>query len=417
MQHEIPVDKIGPNGVTMAGAVSACVHCGFCLAACPTYKVLGEEMDSPRGRIILMKNVLEGGLGVQEAAPYIDRCLGCLGCVTACPSGVQYGELLTAYRAFTEDQRSRPAIDTLARKLAKETLPHPARFRAAASAGKLASPFKGVMPGPLSAMLSLLPKDMPKAAPLPEKMEAAGKRRARVALLTGCVQSVLTPQTNWATLRVLAANGVEVVIPKGQGCCGALGMHTGDAAGARELAEANLKAFSLDVDAIISNAAGCGSTMKEYELLFRGTRFEDIAHAFAAKTKDISEFLDALGLVEPKGLPEPVKVAYHDACHLAHAQGIVAAPRRLLKAIPNLTLVEIPEGELCCGSAGTYNIEQPAIANQLGERKVRNVLKTDAQIVCTGNIGCLVQLRTHLANAGTPLPVVHTMELLDAAYG
>jgi glycolate oxidase iron-sulfur subunit len=400
----------------MADAVSACVHCGFCLAACPTYKVLGEEMDSPRGRIILMKNVLESELGVQDAAPYIDRCLGCLGCVTACPSGVQYGELLTAYRAFTEDQRERPAIDTLARKLAKETLPHPARFRAAATAGKLASPFKGMMPSPLAAMLSLLPKDMPKAAPLPEKMEAAGKRRARVALLTGCVQSVLTPQTNWATLRVLAANGVEVVIPQGQGCCGALGMHTGDAAGARILAEANLKAFSLDVDAIISNAAGCGSTMKEYELLFRGTRFEAPAHAFAAKVKDISEFLDALGLVAPKGLPEPVKVAYHDACHLAHAQGIVAAPRRLLKAIPNLTLVEIPEGELCCGSAGTYNIEQPAIANALGERKVRNVLRTDAEIVCTGNIGCLIQLRTHLAQAGTPLPVVHTLELLDAAY-
>lgn len=416
MQHVIPVDKIGPNGEGMASAVSACVHCGFCLAACPTYKVLGEEMDSPRGRIILMKNVLEGELSAQDAAPYIDRCLGCVGCVTACPSGVQYGELITSYRAFTEDKRSRPAIDTLARKLAKESLPHPGRFRAAAAAGKLAAPLKGAMPGPLSAMLSLLPSDLPKSEPLPDVMEATGKRRARVALLAGCVQQVLAPQINWATLRVLSANGVEVIIPKGQGCCGALGMHTGDAAGARELAEANLKAFSLDVDAIISNAAGCGSTMKEYELLFKGTRFEDKAHAFAAKVKDISEFLDALGLIEPKPLPEAVTVAYHDACHLAHAQGIVSAPRRLLKAIPNLTLAEIPEGELCCGSAGTYNIEQPEIANTLGERKARNVLKTDAQMVCTGNIGCLIQLRTHLAKAGTPLPVVHTMALLDAAY-
>jgi glycolate oxidase iron-sulfur subunit len=193
-------------------------------------------------------------------------------------------------------------------------------------------------------------------------------------------------------------------------------MHTGDAAGARELAEANLKAFSLDVDAIISNAAGCGSTMKEYDLLFKGTRFEEKAHAFAAKTKDISEFLDELGLIEPKPLPEAVTVAYHDACHLAHAQGIVSAPRRLLKAIPNLTLAEIPEGELCCGSAGTYNIEQPAIANTLGERKARNVLKTDAQMVCTGNIGCLIQLRTHLGQAGAALPVVHTMQLLEMAY-
>lgn len=416
MQHVIPVDKIGPNGVAMANAVSACVHCGFCLAACPTYKVLGEEMDSPRGRIVLMKSVLEGRLSVQDAAPYIDRCLGCLGCVTACPSGVQYGELLTSYRAFTEEQRERPAIDTLARKLVKETLPHPARFRAAAAAGKIAAPLKGAMPGPLSAMLSLLPKDVPKPEPLPDRLEAIGARRARVALLTGCVQSVLTPQTHWATLRVLAANGVEVVIPKGQGCCGALGMHTGDATSARALAEVNLKIFSLDVDAIITNAAGCGSAMKEYELLFRGTRFEEKARAFAAKVKDISEFLDALGLVAPKALPEPVTVAYHDACHLAHAQGIVAAPRRLLKAIPNLTLVEIPEGDLCCGSAGTYNIEQPAIANQLGQRKARNVLKTDAQIVATGNIGCQIQLRTHLTQAGARLPVVHTMELLDAAY-
>ena len=267
-----------------------------------------------------------------------------------------------------------------------------------------------MLPGPLAAMLSLLPPDLPKHQPLPDKMEATGKRRARVALLTGCVQQVLAPQINWATLRVLAANGIEVVIPKGQGCCGALGMHTGDGAGARDLAEANLRAFTLDVDAIISNAAGCGSTMKEYELLFKGTRFEDKAHAFAAKVKDISEFLDDLGLIEPKPLPEAITVAYHDACHLAHAQGIVSAPRRLLKAIPNLTLAEIPEGELCCGSAGTYNIDQPMIANALGERKVRNVMKTEAQIVATGNIGCLIQLRTHLGKAGAPLPVVHTME-------
>jgi glycolate oxidase iron-sulfur subunit len=374
-------------------------------------------MDSPRGRIILMKDVLEGSLSAQEASPYIDRCLGCVGCVTACPSGVKYGELIVAYRARTEDERTRPTMDRLARWMARETLPHPSRFRAAALAGKLAGPFKGMMPGPLAAMLSLLPESLPpKAEPLPDVYPAIGQRRARVALLAGCVQQVLAPQVNWATLRVLAANGVEVVIPQGQGCCGSLGMHTGDAENARALAENNLKTFSLDVDAIITNAAGCGSGMKEYGLLFAGTPFEDQASAFARKVKDVTEFLDELGLLEPKPLPQPLTVAYHDACHLAHAQGVWGAPRRLLGAIPNLTLAEIPEGDICCGSAGTYNIEQPDIAAQLGERKARNILKTEADAVCTGNIGCLVQIRTHLAKAGKPLPIWHTMEVLDRAY-
>jgi len=418
MQHVIPVDQIGANGAVMADAVGACVHCGFCLAACPTYKVLGEEMDSPRGRIILMKNVLEGHMTANDAAPYIDRCLGCVGCVTACPSGVKYGELIVSYRAHTERDRSRPVSDQVARTLVRETLPYPERFRAAALAGRFAAPFKDSLPGPLAAMLALLPSGLPpKGDPLPELYPAQGPRRARVALLAGCVQQVLAPQINWATLRVLAANGVEVVIPRGQGCCGSLGMHTGDSASARALAEHNLKTFTLDVDAIITNAAGCGSGMKEYALLFGNTRFERRAEAFAAKVKDVSEFLDALGPLPPKPLPEPVTAAYHDACHLAHAQGITAAPRRLLSAIPNLSLAEIPEGELCCGSAGTYNIEQPDIAAELGARKARNVLETGANMVVTGNIGCLVQIRNHLAAAGKPLPVLHTTEVLARAYG
>jgi glycolate oxidase iron-sulfur subunit len=417
MHHVIPVDQIGPNGEAMANAVAACVHCGFCLAACPTYKVLEEEMDSPRGRITLMKNVLEGNLSPTEAAEYVDRCLGCLGCVTACPSGVQYGELIVAYRAHTEAQRSRPVLDQLTRRLVRETLPYPDRFRAAALAGRLGVPLKGVMPGPFSAMLALLPSELPaKGEPLPEVYPAVGKRRARVALLVGCVQQVLAPQINWATLKVLAANGVEVMIPKDQGCCGSLGMHTGDADSARAFAENNLKVFSLDVDAIITNAAGCGSGMKEYELLFKNTRFEHRAEAFAAKVKDVSEFLDALSPIDPKPLPEPLTVAYHDACHLAHAQCITSAPRRLLSAIPNLTLSEIPEGDICCGSAGTYNIEHPAIADELGQRKAANILTTPAQAVCTGNIGCLVQIRNKLQAAGKPLPVMHTMELLARTY-
>ena len=411
MQHTIQIDQIGmPQAEEMAHAVSTCVHCGFCLPACPTYQVLGEEMDSPRGRIVLMRDVLEGKMPLDAATPYIDRCLGCLGCVTACPSGVPYGELITSFRAYTEDKRERPLMDKLARTLVRETLPYPTRFRAASAMGKLARPFAKILPKQMSAMLSLVPDSVPAAAPLPEIYPAQGALRARVAFLSGCVQQVLAPQINWATLKVLAANGVEVIIPKGQGCCGSLGMHTGDATSARALAAINLNIFSMDVDAIVTNAAGCGSGMKEYGLLFKGTPYEAKARAFAAKVRDVSEFLDELGLIEMGPLAQPMKLAYHDACHLAHAQGVVGAPRRLLQRIPNLTLVEIPEGELCCGSAGTYNIEQPEIANELGARKARNIAKVTPDAVATGNIGCMVQIGKH---AG--LPVFHTMEVLAMA--
>ncbi|MCS7089058.1 MAG: glycolate oxidase subunit GlcF [Thermoflexales bacterium] len=400
----------------MAHAVATCVHCGFCLAACPTYRLLGQEMDSPRGRIVLMKSVLEGGLHPEDAALHIDRCLGCVGCVPACPSGVPYGELLTAYRAHVEPKRARPVLNRLTRLLVRETLPYPARFRAAVQLGQLARPFRSILPNGLGAMLSLIPTSLPpRMPPLPEVYPAAGERRARVALLVGCVQQVLAPAINWATLRVLSANGVEVVVPRGQACCGALGMHTGEAEHARRLAAQNLRAFPRDVDAILSNAAGCGSSMKEYELLFKGTDLEETARAFARKVQDVSEFLDTLGLRPMRPLPKPLVIAYQDACHLAHAQGVWGAPRRLLGTIPNLTVREIAEGELCCGSAGTYNIEQPGLAEQLGQRKVRNILATDAEAVATGNIGCLVQLRTHLQRAGKPLPVWHTMEVLAQA--
>jgi glycolate oxidase iron-sulfur subunit len=417
MQHVIPVDQIGALGEAMAEPISACVHCGFCLPACPTYKVLGEEMDSPRGRIVLIKNVLEGEITPADAAPYIDRCLGCVGCITACPSGVQYGELLVAYRAHTEDKRPRPAADKLARALSAATLPHPGRFRAAATLGKAGKLIAGALPKPLQAMLALLPDTLPAAgAPLPEITPAIGPRRARVALITGCVQQVLAPEINAATLAVLARNGVEVVIPRNQGCCGSLGMHTGDMPAARALARHNLGVFPDDVDAILTNAAGCGSGVKEYGLLFRGTEHADKATAYAKKSRDVSEFLDELGLITPGALPEPLVAAYHDACHLAHAQGVVGAPRRLLAAISNLTVREIPEGEICCGSAGTYNIEQPEIANTLGERKARNIQRTGAQAVISGNIGCMVQIEKHGAALGAPLKVLHTMQVLAAAF-
>ncbi|GIV77687.1 glycolate oxidase subunit GlcF [Litorilinea aerophila] len=416
MQHAIPVEHLGPQGDAMAHAVEKCVHCGFCLAACPTYKVLGEEMDSPRGRIYLMKEALEGHLTVDAMAPYIDRCLGCMACVTACPSGVEYGELLAPFRAFAEPKRSRTGLERLTRLLVKETLPYPGRFRLAASLGHLARPFQRLLPGPFAAMLELLPASLPTAPRLPERYPAVGRRRARVALLAGCVQQVLAPQINWATLRVLARNGVEVVIPRGQGCCGSLSMHIGEAEQARALARRNLAAWPEDVDAVLTNAAGCGSGMREYGLLFKGEPEEEAARRLAEKTQDVSVFLQELGLEPPPPLPEAITAAYHDACHLAHAQRVTAQPRRLLASVPNLSLVEIPEGELCCGSAGTYNLEQPEVAAELGERKARNILATGAQAVITGNIGCMTQIQAHLQALGHDLPVWHTMEVLDRAY-
>jgi glycolate oxidase iron-sulfur subunit len=416
VQHNITVEKLDGQGPAMVHAIESCVHCGFCLPACPTYKVLGEEMDSPRGRITLMKAVLEGDLSVAETAPFIDRCLGCLGCVTACPSGVQYGDLITSYRAYAEKRRSRGLMDRARRMLVHETLPYPDRFRVAATLGRPAQRFERWLPEKLGAMLTLLPGKLPAAQPLPEACRAEGPRRARVALLAGCVQQALAPEINQATLRVLARNGVEVVIPRGQECCGALPMHTGEIEQARSFARVNLHAFPADVDAIVTNAAGCGSGLHEYPLLFAGLPEKEAAEAFADRAMDVSVFLAKLGLIEPPALAQPLRLAYHDACHLAHAQGVTTPPRSLLRSVPNLTLLEIPEGEICCGSAGTYNFEQPEIARALGQRKAQNILRTGAQAVAAGNIGCLVQIRTHLQASTTPIPVYHTMEVLDMAY-
>ncbi|MEW5871162.1 MAG: heterodisulfide reductase-related iron-sulfur binding cluster [Chloroflexota bacterium] len=420
MQHTIPVmqlqTQIGPQVAAMAGAIETCVHCGFCLPVCPTYQVLGEEMNSPRGRIVLMKSVLEGELTFQEAAPYIDLCLGCLACVTACPSGVQYGDLVTYYQAQAQEQLERPLMERVQHTLVNATLPYPNRFRSAARLGRLARPLRDALPVELRSMLDLLPARLPATRSLPVRVPAEGKPRARVALLVGCVQQVLDPEINWATLRVLAKNGVEVLLPPGQGCCGAILMHTGEMEAARQLARQNLRAFSQEVDAVLTNAAGCGSGMKSYGLLFQGLEEEEQALAFAARVQDITQFLDSLGLLPPPALPQPLRVAYHDACHLAHAQGVSLPPRQLLVAIPNLTLVEIADGGMCCGSAGTYNLEQPELAAELGRRKTRNILDSGGEAVVTGNIGCMVQIRTQLQAAGKLLPVFHTLELLDMAY-
>jgi len=414
VQHKIPLET--PLAEPMAEAVESCVHCGFCLPTCPTYVVSGEEMHSPRGRIVIMKEVLEGELLLADATPYIDACLGCLACVTACPSGVEYGELLTPFRMETEGQRERPVAERALRRLITETLPYPARFRAAAHTGGVAKPLRKLLPKPLGDMLGMLPGRVPKARPLPELFPAEGTRWARVALLAGCAQQVLDPDINWATLRVLARNGVEVVIPKTQGCCGALSAHTGVKGQAQAFARNNIGAFPDDIDAVITNAAGCGSGLHEYPLWLRGEPEEAAARVFSSKAQDVSVFLHKLGLVAPPPLPEPLRVAYHDACHLAHAQRATSEPRALLAQIPGVVVLEPGEAELCCGSAGTYNLEHPEMALELGLRKARNLLETGAQLIVSGNIGCMTQLSAQLKNLGQPLPVLHTVQLLDRAY-
>ncbi|NOY29441.1 MAG: 4Fe-4S dicluster domain-containing protein [Planctomycetes bacterium] len=416
MLHTIPVEQLGPRGTSMSEAVSSCVHCGFCLPDCPTYRVLGEEMDSPRGRIFLMKDALEEKLPLAEVLPYIDRCLGCVGCVTACPSGVEYGDLITSFRAWSNEQRRRTIASRVLRTLVLKSLPYPGRFRIGVKIGQFAKPFRRLLPSRLRAMLDLLPDTLPKPAPLPEFFPAIGKRRARVALLAGCAQQVLSPQINWATLRVLARNGVEVVIPRNQQCCGALAAHTGAMSQAVTHARHNLGVFPSDVDAIITNAAGCGSGMREYGLWFQGQAEEVAAKEMADRVQDISEFLVQLGTIDAPPLSAPMKVAYHEACHLVHAQGVSDQPKKLLNSIPNLELVYVPEGQICCGSAGAYNIEQPSIAHQLGTEKAQSILATGAVAVAAGNIGCMTQIAVHLKLLGHQLPVYHTVELLDRSY-
>lgn len=423
MKHQIQLEDYGPLASEMAEAVSKCVHCGFCLPACPTYKVLKQEMDSPRGRIILMKSALEEEIPIEEALPYIDHCLGCLGCVSVCPSGVEYGNLLSPFRAIAEARRQRPVDERFSRWVTKECLPYPDRFYIASHVGKLSKPLSSAVPKRFQPMLNLVPESIPSRQSLPEVYPATGARRGRVALQVGCVQQVLAQEINWATLRVLSRNGFEVLIPPGQACCGALALHTGDHATAFDLAVKNLDTFPSDVDAIITNAAGCGSAMHEYPLLFKGTKYEERAKAYAEKVKDVSVFLASIDLAPMPMLNQELKIAYHDACHLAHAQKVVQEPRSVLSQIPNLKLIPLREGDMCCGSAGSYNLEQPEIAGKLGEIKARNILDSHADAVAAGNIGCLVQIQHHLSKLvdggkgrQNGMPVMHTIEIIDLAY-
>jgi glycolate oxidase iron-sulfur subunit len=420
MLHSIKSEEHGPLGAPMAHAVDACVHCGFCLAACPTYQEFGQEMDSPRGRIVLMKQVLEGTLPAASAQTHIDRCLGCLACEPACPSGVPYRDLISPFRAKMESEERfvRSPAEKLRRWLAGKTIPFPARFRLALIGAKIGRAVRPLVPTALQPMLDLAPENVPPAVTLARITPAKDERRGRVALLAGCAQQVLDPDINVATIDVLTRNGIEVVVPEDQGCCGGLAWHTGDLAAARRFARQNLAAFPDDVDAILTNAAGCGSAMHEYHLVLRGTADEARADAFRKKVIDVSVYLAAVGLREtPVGLGASQKIAYHDACHLANAQGVRAEPRALLHAIPGVELLELANAHLCCGSAGTYNLDQPATAASLGAQKAAAVIASEAAVVASGNIGCLTQLRAHLQKMNSPTRVRHTMQVLRDAYG
>ncbi|MDE2748825.1 MAG: heterodisulfide reductase-related iron-sulfur binding cluster [Chloroflexota bacterium] len=410
MRHQIESDDL--RAPEMATAIEKCVHCGFCLPACPTYSLLGEEMDSPRGRIYLMKNVLEETLSAADAQPYIDRCLGCMACVPACPSGVEYGDLLVSYRMLQERERQRPPLDALARRLVIETLPYPKRFRLAAQTGRIGKALRGALPEAFASMLNLLPEKLPSPLPAPPVLPARGELRAKVALLPGCVQQALAPEINYAAAQALAANGVEVHSPPKAGCCGSILLHVGAEQQAIELARRNFGQFPDDIDAIITTAAGCGSGIHDYELLFKDQPDADRAAAFARKVTDFSAFLSSLGMRERTGFAHERRVVYQDACHLLHAQGQQSEARALLMQIPNLRLLPIADAGMCCGSAGAYNIDQPAIAAELGRRKVASILAAEPDLVVSGNIGCITQLRQQLKSTGNPLPVRHIAEVL-----
>lgn len=410
--------------------IEDCVHCGFCLPTCPTYLLWGEEMDSPRGRIYLLKMGVEGRAAwTPTYVRHFDQCLGCMACVTACPSGVQYDKLLEATRPQIERHYARPWPDRLFRRLLFSVLPYPARLRAAAvplwlyqaSGARRLVAAAGLLPR-LPARVQAAEALQPPItlaglrARLPGRVRAQGAQRRRVGLLLGCVQRVFFAEANAATARVLAAEGCEVIIPPEQGCCGALGVHAGQEADALAFARRLIRVFErAGVDTIVINAAGCGSNMKEYGHLLRDDPvYAARARAFSAKCRDITEILAELPPRAPRH-PLPLTVAYHDACHLQHAQGIRAAPRQVLATIPDLRVVEIAESAICCGSAGIYNLVEPGPAMELGDRKVRNVIQTGAQALVTGNPGCLLQIQNGLRRAGHPLPALHTVELLDAS--
>lgn len=403
-----------------------CVHCGFCLPSCPSYILLGNESDSPRGRIYTMRAGLEAR--VEMTAPVVghfDTCLGCMACETACPSGVKYGPLIEQTRSAIENHHQRPLGERLFRRLLFAVLPYPSRLRALALPLVLANWLKRapaiskLLPALVRGTMAVAP-DGPLARTRIETAEftaARGARRLKVGLLTGCVQRAFFGNVNQATARVLSAEGCDVVAPRSQGCCGALGMHAGEPETAKGFARALIAEFErADVDVIAVNAAGCGSHMKQYEQLLRDDpAFADRAKAFSAKVKDVTQILTSLGGPRAPRRPIPTRVAYHDACHLAHAQGIRREPRELLASIPGLSIVPVAEGDVCCGSAGIFNLVQPDLAAALGDRKASHLSEAQPNVVVTSNPGCILQIQAAAARAGHSYTVRHIVELLDEA--
>jgi glycolate oxidase iron-sulfur subunit len=405
-----------------------CVHCGLCTASCPTYVETCNENDSPRGRIYLMRAVADGrltiGPGVRE---HLELCLDCRACESACPSGVQYGRMIEPFKIAL--QQTAPPSERgsfLQRLILHHLFPYSRRVKAALAPARHLqrmgvldwaerSGLTRLLPTTLRRMQAMLPKLSGRSTQLPEILPAVGPKRARVALFLGCVSDAMFPETNAATARVLQQNGCEVVIPRGQVCCGAIHYHSGVEQPALELARHNMAAFAVeDVDAIIVNAAGCGAMLKEYDHILTAAEHDQAAR-FTAKVKDISEYLMALGPIPPTH-SIPATVTYHDACHLCHAQQVRSQPRALLGMIPGLRLLPLEESEICCGAAGTYNLTQPEMSERLGRRKMEHIEATGAEMVATGNVGCILQIARKVKERGRPIEVVHPVDLLDRAY-
>ena len=413
-----PAQLIDSDMARSETVLRKCVHCGFCTATCPTYVLLGDELDSPRGRIYLIKDMLENER-VPDASTvkHIDRCLSCLSCMTTCPSSVHYMHLIDHARAYVEKHYARPWDEKALRWLLVKVLPSPTLFRLAIFGARLAKPFASILPQKLRAMVQFAPDELPPPSPndRPQVFPALGTRRRRVALMTGCAQRALNTDINDATIRLLTRLGCDVVVANGAGCCGALGHHMGKVNESHRAAAANIRAWIAELDgagldAIVINTSGCGTTIKDYGHMFRDDPLASDAARVAALAKDVSELVLSIGLPSPK-LKTDLRVAYHAACSLQHGQQIKTAPKEILIAA-GFTVIEPKEPHICCGSAGTYNLLQPELSGKLKERKVKNLMATQPQVIAAGNIGCMMQI-----SSAATVPVVHTVELLDWATG
>src|SRR6056297_3424482 len=419
MQTHFTPDQLRDPGTKRANDIlRSCVHCGFCTATCPTYQVLGDELDSPRGRIYLMKDMLEKDRDPDEkTVRHIDRCLSCLACMTTCPSGVHYMHLVDHAREYIEKRYRRPVGDRALRWILARILPHPTRFRLALLGARIGRPFAFLMPDErLRAMLEMAPRQVPPVSRNddPQTFPAQGDRKKRVALMTGCAQRALNTDINDATIRLLTRLGCEVVVADGAGCCGALTHHMGKTAESHTTAARNIRAWTAEMDgagldAVVINTSGCGTTVKDYGHMFRHETLAKDAARVSDIAMDVSELLVSLNL--PESAPRDMTVAYHAACSLQHGQQIKTFPKDLLKRA-GFTVVEPADSHLCCGSAGTYNLMQPTISKQLKDRKVRSLEARTPDVIAAGNIGCMMQI-----GGGTRVPVVHTVELLDWATG